>query len=87
MSCARSARITVRLSAETLRALRVCAKARKVSASDVVRDLVEAHLNPRQANVTAHDLSRAWVGAINDARITPGARIREALADWAPERR
>ena len=82
-----SGSITVRLGSQALKLVRARAKARKVSASDVVREMIETELSPRKLDVSAHELSRAWVGAINDARITPGANVREALADWSPDRR
>jgi hypothetical protein len=82
-----SGSITVRLGAQALRLVRARAKARKVAVSDVVREVIEAELSPPKTDVSAHELSRAWVGAINDARITPGAKAREGLADWDPDRR
>lgn len=79
--------LTVRLKSGTLRLVRARAKARKMSASDVVRELIEAELNPATPNVSALDLTKAWVGAIHDANLAPGASAREALADWSPDRR
>ena len=82
-----SGSITVRLGAQTLKLVRARAKAKRVSASDVVREVIEAELSPPKSDVSAHELSRAWVGAINDALIAPGAKALEALADWSPDRR
>ncbi len=77
----------MRLGSQALKLVRARAKARKVSASDVVREVIEAELSPPKSDISAHELSRAWVGAIYDARITPGAEAREAMADWSPDRR
>lgn len=82
-----SGSLTVRLDAGTLRLVRARAKARKQSTSDVVRELIEAQLQPPRADVSALDLTKAWVGAIHDANLPPGASARDALADWAPDRR
>lgn len=82
-----SGSITVRLGSQALKLVRARAKARKVSASDVVREVIEAELSPPKSDISAYELSRAWVGAICDARITPGAEAREAMADWSPDRR
>jgi hypothetical protein len=79
--------LTVRLDSGTLRLVRARAKARRISTSDVVRELIEAELKPAKADVSALDLTKAWVGAIHDANIAPGASAREALAEWSPDRR
>ena len=81
-----SGSITVRLGARALKLVRARARARRVSTSDVVRELIEGELEPRPA-VSALELSRAWVGALRDASLTPGARTREALETWNPDRR
>lgn len=78
--------ITVRLGAKALRLVRTRAKAEKKSASDVIRELIEAEWSPRE-DVSALSLSRAWVGAIRDSRLPRGAAAREGLEDWAPDRR
>lgn len=81
-----SGSITVRLGARALRLVRAQAKRKRVSTSDVVRELIETELQP-PAQLSALELSRAWVGALRDARIPQGARAREALEDWEPDRR
>lgn len=81
-----SGSITVRLGPRALRLVRARAKEKRVSTSDVVRALIEDELEPAP-NVSAHDLSRSWVGAIRDARIAPGADARKTLATWNPDRR
>lgn len=70
-----------------MKLVRARAKAQKVSTSDVVREVIEAELDPAKTDVTAYDLSRAWVGAINDARLTAGSQVREGMAGWSPDRR
>ena len=81
-----SGSITVRLGPRALRHVRAAAKKKKVSASEVVREMIEADLQPVQT-ISAMELSRAWVGAIRDAKIPAGKMAREALEDWHPDRR
>ena len=85
-----SGSITVRLGARALKLVRARARARKVSTSDVVRELIEGELQPQpqpQPPLSALELSRAWVGALRDANLAPGAATREALETWDPDRR
>jgi Arc/MetJ-type ribon-helix-helix transcriptional regulator len=85
-----SGSITVRLGPRALRLVRAAAKKKKKSASEVVREMIEADLQPelqREKGVSAMDLSRAWVGAIRDAKLPPGKTAREALEGWSPDRR
>jgi hypothetical protein len=79
--------ITVRLPARSLRILRERARKRGLTTSEALRELVEREVAPEDASVSAWDLSQAWVGAISSRRVPPGARARESLADWVPDRR
>lgn len=81
-----SGSITVRLGARALKLVRARARAQQVSTSDVVRALIEAQLT-EAPEVSALELSRRWVGAIRDAKLPAGAKVREALSDWSPDRR
>ena len=76
----------MRLGARSLRLVRAQAKARHISTSDLVRALIEAQF-AEAPEVSALDLSRGWVGAIRDAKLPAGAKAREALGDWNPDRR
>lgn len=76
----------MRLGPRALKLVRARAKKQKVSTSDVVRELIEAELQPAPT-LSALELSRAWVGAIRDSRLPAGGATREVLEDWQPDRR
>jgi predicted DNA-binding protein len=78
--------LTVRLNAQSLRRLRQQAKRLGTSPSDLVREWIEFQVGP-VPEVSALELSRQWVGAVRSASIPAGARAREALAKWDPDRR
>lgn len=78
--------LTVRLHPRALAALRRRARSRGETPSDLVRALIEREVGPKP-QVSAWELSREWVGSISDATLPPGARVREALAAWDPDRR
>jgi hypothetical protein len=79
--------ITVRISARSLKLLKARARQSRQTTSEVVRELVERQLQPWPAGLSAWDLSREWVGSVHDEALPHGARVREALADWKPDRR
>ena len=80
-----SGSLTVRLSARSLRELRVRARREKKSRSDVVREMVEQGLAPQKS---LYELSKKWIGsiAIDDPRVF-GANLRETMKSWNPDRR
>ena len=79
--------LTIRLPARSLKLLKADARSRKTTASEVVRELVERRYAPWPEGVSAWDLSKDWVGSVHDAAPPRGARTREALAQWKPDRR
>lgn len=82
-----SGTITVRVSGRSLKLLRQRAKRRKQTPSEYVRALIEQQRDPWPEGVSAWDLSREWIGSINDPSLPQGARVREAMEDWNPDRR
>ncbi len=79
--------LTVRLGAKSLKLVRAQARKQKVSASDVVRELIERSFGDPAHDVSAWNLTHEWVGAVHDRSLPPGASAREALAEWKPDRR
>lgn len=79
--------LTVRLPARSLKLLKKSAAARRVTASEVLRDLIDREFGDAPTGVSAFDLSQAWVGAVSSRDLPAGARTREALAEWSPDRR
>lgn len=82
-----SGTITVRLSRRSLKLLKQRASRRGQSASETLRELIEAQLEPWPKGVSAWDLTRQWVGSISSKRVPHGANAREAMQDWNPDRR
>lgn len=87
MKSALTGTITIRLGAKSLRLLKARARKQRVTASDLVRELVDRELAAPDKSISAADLSRAWVGAMTDARLPSGRDARKALQDWSPDRR
>lgn len=84
---AMSAAVTVRISAVAVRRLQTRARARGVTTSALMRELLEHETGPVEGEPSALELTNEWVGAIR-SRTLPAARItRRALAGWHPDRR
>ena len=82
-----SAAVTVRISAAAVRRLQTRARARGVSTSALIRDLLEHETGPVEGEPSALELTHRWVGAIRSRAVPRGRAIRRALADWPPDRR
>lgn len=79
--------ITVRLSMRSLKILKARARKSRKTASELVRELLEGELSAWPEGVSAWDLSKDLVGSISNPDLPHGARVREALEDWNPDRR
>ena len=79
--------LTVRLPLRSLRLLRSRARAEKKSSSDVVRELLERDLKEDEPAQSAWDLTQRHVGAVKTGPVVGGARVRELLEKWNPDRR
>jgi hypothetical protein len=82
-----SGTITIRLSARSLRLLQDRARAQNKTASEVARELFESELETARHVPSAWELTRSHVGAVNSGPVVGGARAREALKSWKPDRR
>ena len=80
-----SGTLTIRLPLKSLRVLRARAREERKTTSDLARELLE-HDFPASEK-SAWDLTRRHVGAVNAGPIVGGARARELLKQWNPDRR
>ncbi|HZA49870.1 MAG TPA: ribbon-helix-helix protein, CopG family [Myxococcaceae bacterium] len=78
--------LTIRLSSESLRALRERARSEGKTPSEMVRTLIENEAPP--AGPSAYDLTRQWVGSVRSKRrVALGRNARKLLRQWNPDRR
>lgn len=84
---AMSAAITVRVSSVAVRRLQARARARGLSTSALIRDLLAHEAGPVEGEPSVLELTRQWVGAIRSRTVPAGRTARRALADWQPDRR
>ena len=82
-----SASMTVRLSGQVLRELRVRAKALGTTPSEVVRSVLARELGTGAREASALELTEQWVGSVRDPVIAPGRDARRSLDEWRPDRR
>ena len=82
----KGATLTVRLSSQSLQALRRRARLAGVTPSDLVRTLIDGG-GARDSVPTAYDRTAKWVGAVSSRAVARGARAREELEAWDPDRR
>jgi hypothetical protein len=78
--------LTIRLSAQSLRALRDRARGEGKTASEIVRVLIENETGAPAPS--AYEMSRRWVGSVRSPRpVSRGRNARKLLKHWTPDRR
>ncbi len=82
-----SAAISVRISTVAARRLQTRARARGVSTSALIRDLLEHEAGPVKGEPSALELTHQWVGAVRSRTVPAGRTARQALTGWLPDRR
>jgi hypothetical protein len=82
-----SAVVTLRISAAAVQRLQRRARARGVTTSALIRDLVEHEAGSADGDPSAFDLTEKWVGAVRSRAVPAGRTARRALAGWQPDRR
>lgn len=81
------ATLTVRLSTQSLQALRRRARLAGVTPSDLIRTLIDGGGDAREVGPTAYERTAKWVGAVSSRTVARGAHAREELESWNPDRR
>jgi hypothetical protein len=78
--------VTVRLPSSAMRKVRARARALGVTPSKLIRVALERELGGTDANTTAMQLTRRWVGSLKNVGVR-GRDARRALESWDPDRR
>jgi hypothetical protein len=87
MSTSMSGSLTVRLGAPAMRTIRARARALGITPSRLVRDVIERAVGTTAGEASLYELTRTWVGSVNNSAAPAGRDAREALRDWQPDRR
>jgi hypothetical protein len=86
MKARMTATLTIRLPGPAVRHVRARARALGISPSELVRTVLEKEIGVPEAEPSAFELTKRWVGAVR-SRSASGRNARRALASWNPDRR